>query len=58
MQSDAFLSESPKEAQPLLNQIISTQSFSAFVDERTNPETIGNADVVFVDESIAAKLNR
>eukprot|EP01138_Halocafeteria_seosinensis_P002458 gb/GECG01002515.1/.p1 GENE.gb/GECG01002515.1/~~gb/GECG01002515.1/.p1 ORF type:complete len:1183 (+),score=122.67 gb/GECG01002515.1/:1-3549(+) len=56
--SEAFLSHCSADSQPILRGIMSTQLFHSFIDERTNPDTMGNVDVVFFDQSLDAKSNR
>eukprot|EP01038_Epipyxis_sp_PR26KG_P004270 gene4270-6049_t len=52
-----FLSEHSSDWQPFIREMIGTQSFTQFVDERVLLFK-QDQDVVFFDESIDAKLNR
>ena len=47
----------PTEWQPFMREIVLTQSFSQFVDERVVMSKL-DLDVIFFDESIDAKYNR
>ena len=57
---DDFLTEQPADARPFLEELLATQMFSQFVDERALQFVSGDKlrDVVFFDESIDAKMNR
>lgn len=57
---EEFLAEQPADAQPFLEELIPTQMFSQFVDERALQFVSGDKlrDVIFFDESIDAKMNR
>lgn len=49
--------EQAAEWQPLLSEIVTTQAFSDFLDDRIALNKL-DRDVIFFDESIEAKLNR
>ena len=57
---DEFLAEQPADARAFLEELVATQMFSQFVDERALQFVSGDKlrDVVFFDESIDAKMNR
>jgi hypothetical protein len=54
---EEFLHEQPNEWKALLEQIVVTQAFSDFIDDRIALNKL-DRDVIFFDESIEAKWNR
>jgi hypothetical protein len=54
---EGFLGTVPADSRALAEQLLTTQAFANFIDDRIQPDS-DSIDVVFLDESIDAKLNR
>ena len=54
---DEFIADQPADWRPFLREMVETQAFSQFVDERVL-HLKKNQDVIFFDESIDAKMDR
>jgi hypothetical protein len=54
---EGFLATVPSDSRAIVEQLMTTQAFANFIDDRIQPERDA-VDVVFLDESIDAKLNR
>lgn len=52
-----FVNDQNADWQPLLKEIVKTQAFTQFVDDRLEVDQL-DRDIIFFDESIEAKLNR
>ncbi|CAH1758796.1 14217_t:CDS:10 [Entrophospora sp. SA101] len=57
---DLFLKSVDRESKPFLSQLVDSQAFSQFINQRVNAKktSVGNYDVQYFDEVIKAKLNR
>jgi len=57
--ADGFLARKKRSSErAFLNLLVNTQHFRNFVDDRLHPDGAHDADVIFFEQSLEAKLNR